>query len=809
MKAGVKTRVGVWLILVAALVTISGFVLLRTTQARLEESAIDSLEQLVDLERDRLIGEVDDERAAIDTLARDQGLIANYFGIGRVGNTNFDLEALLESTQLAGQDYRGFRLIDRSGNTIDQTAEFDWEPLATAEVAMEDRSIEIGLASPDGMFGFVAPVVSPEGEVLGALVVETDIRRLVWLSSRYESFSETSEAFVYQISADGSCQVLTNLRFDRSAEFSPLAGEFSSDCADLDGDRIVSGNDYRGVSTLSAWTSVPESNWGVVVKMDDSDVFGILRPIQQTILASGFVAALMLLGGWFSLVRPIGTRLSRTAVAAEQLASGNYNALIGEDRSDEIGRMSQSMDRLAKDLAKDIERRENAEAQLRVRADFDELTGLMNRHLMNRRMHELSEAGHDFSVVFMDLDGFKQINDTHGHSIGDQVLQLVSTRASSALEAAEIEGELGRWGGDEFVILCPGKLERELRDFLGHLSSYFDSPFRTEAGRHRVGISIGIADTSIGDNPEAIMSAADESMYQMKRTRDGRTRVSPQAIKLVEEALDSDRVMAFLQPLISIDGESQVHLFGAEALVRIRNEDGSFENPGSFLPGLGSSSLATSLDLRVLEKAATTAAQWHREGLVPKDFYISTNFGAAAMADTRLPQKIRGVLDRSGLNPQHLVVEIPETARDVDPGLIRQMRQTGILIAIDDVGCQYSNLGRLVDIPADIAKIDRRWLPNNDPDQSSKIDLLRGLIQQCEMLDLAIIVEGIETPEQLELVGGLGVERFQGFLFGRPEEETQFERLWGRPGSKSLRASQEDPKQANPDETGSVVDVRS
>lgn len=806
MNIGVRTRVGIWLLLVAALVLLSGLVLLDTARTQLEQSASESLEQLVRLEQVRLLGELDQQRGAVELVARDPQLIDTFFGEGPRLASEGGIDELLTGSNVSGQRFLALRIVNRSGGIIDETEGFDWNYGGLVGLAMDDRAVLVGLAHQHGTegqlvdgnevdtFGIVSPIVSPRGEVLGALLVEADLSQVTWLSSRYESAGETTEAFMFQRLPDGTCQLLTNLRFDRSAAFSSLDGAFASECTDLSTERIVEAQDYRGVDSMSAWMEVPGTEWGVVVKMDDSEVFSLLNRLRQTIFGSGLVASIMLLFGWFTLVRPIGKRLSRTAATAEQLASGNYNALIGDSRSDEIGRMSESMDRLARDLAHDIERRERAEAQLRVRADFDGLTGLMNRHRMNTAMLKLAETSTDYSVVFLDLDGFKQINDTWGHSVGDDVLRLAATRIKASLEHAGIIGEIGRWGGDEFVILCPSSMADDLKPLIDQLTTYFESPFRTEAGRHLVGVSIGVADTSGGETTEEIMSAADESMYRMKRRRDGRTRLSPQALKLVEAALEEDRVESFLQPLIFVDGSGERHLFGAEALVRIRNVDGSLENPGSFLPGIGASAQALALDLRVLRNAASTAASLHRRGLVPPNFYISANFGAAAMADERLGDKIVAIVDECGLAPENLVVEIPETAKDVDIDLITRLRDRGILIAIDDVGCQYSNLGRLVDIPADIAKIDRRWLPTEFPCDPSKVELIENLIQQCTMLDLAVVVEGIETQEQLELVRSLGIDRVQGFLFGRPEDTLTFEEFWGREDGESRRPVSESPE---------------
>ncbi len=778
MDLGVRGRVAFWLLLMGLALVISGSVLVQLTETQLRTSAEDSLGQLVLLERNRLSAEIDAQRAAIERIAADEALHATFDDDSDALRRASALQTLLARTQSAGQTVNAMRLYDRSGALLVTVGPTNEAADAITGHAMEDRKTIVGNSSSTSGIAMAAPIVSDVGEVLGALRVEIELRPVVGLSERFEEYAETSEAFVYQLRADGSCELLTNLRFDRSAAFSALDGAFARNCGDLSDLRMVSATDYRGVDTLTAWSTVPEADWGVAVKMDEAEIFALLDTVRRTASITGLVVAGLMLIGWFALVRPIGSRLARAADAAEELASGNFNQLIEDSRSDEIGRMSESMDRLALDLDEDIKRREAAEARLRVRAETDILTGLMNRHRTTALLEELHEADDDYAVVFLDLDGFKEINDTYGHGIGDDVLRLVAARIQQALETTEPHTHLGRWGGDEFVVVCPGVGATDAGSIAELIDEQFDRAFTTEAGEHRVGVSRGIAGRSDGPTIDDVMSSADASMYQMKRQRDGRSpRLSSKALKMVESALRDDRIEAYLQPFVSTNGQSPPRLSGAEALVRLRNEDGSLESPASFLPGIGASELAYALDLRVLHKAATSVAHWRREDRLAPDFYLSANFGAAAMANRELADDIGRVLDATGLVPTDLVVEVPETAHEVDHGLIHRLRHAGIRVAIDDVGCQYSNLERLVDISADVAKIDRRWVPADRHD-SATYELLSGLIMQCRMLDLDVTVEGIETAEQYELLRKLDIARFQGFHFGAPVDPRAFGETW-------------------------------
>ncbi len=811
---------GIWLLLVTSIVAAAGLVLLSTTRNQLERSAEDTLEQLVELEQNRVTAVLDEQRADVESLAADP-LLVGLLRSGRTGMHVHDLqlEELLGAATQAGQEIVALRMVNRSGQEVGSTDMAAWEPenMDIALRAMDERSTIVGpgfaMRERDARLGLVTPVVSSDGEVLGAILVEAELQPLIWLSGRYETFGDTSEAFIFQRLPDGSCQLLTDLRFDRSASFTPIGGDFEGPCQSVDDQSPFRGTDYRGVETISAWADIDGADWGLAVKMDRDEVFTLLRQVQWTVGASGLAATVLLLVGWFTLVRPIGSRLARAARAAEQLAAGDFDAYIDDPGKDEIGTMSAGMDRLARDLAEDIKRREEAERRLRFRADYDDLTGAMNRHRTTRRLRELADADQPFAVVFLDLDAFKEINDTYGHSVGDELLQLVTHRIQQAAGPFAHGEELGRWGGDEFVLVVPGAAQGDLAPLVQAVEARFDEPFSTSVAEHRIGVSIGTADNAVLDDSlvhddplahteqaprrpsvEAVLLAADTSMYRMKRRRDGRSRVSAQALKNMEEALEESRIDAYLQPLVSVDGNGGVHLTGAEALVRLRSADGTVTLPDDFLPELGASDQAMALDMRVLDLAAEAAADWHRRKVVPPDFYIAVNMGAASLADPRFVEKVASTIDARGLNPENLVVEIPETAQQVDVATTDGLRQLGIQVAIDDVGCQFSNLERLVDINADVAKIDRRWLPD-DRHGSSKLELLTGLVDQCRMLDLRIVVEGIENETQLDMVRDLGVNDIQGYLFGRPVNVGQFERMWARSEGRSMRllTSDSDP----------------
>ncbi len=210
-------------------------------------------------------------------------------------------------------------------------------------------------------------------------------------------------------------------------------------------------------------------------------------------------------------------------------------------------------------------------------------------------------------------------------------------------------------------------------------------------------------------------------------------------------------------------------------------------SPVEFLPALGDHQLARRIDFEMVRLAVADLASWHRREIVPEDFRVAVNIGPAAMRSKDLISTIASALDEHAVSPSQLLVEVPETVETVDSETLAALRELGVQIAIDDVGVQFSNLERMVDLQADVAKLDRRWIPSLATAEVSKSEVLRALVDQCTTLDMKIIAEGIETEDQLQMLRELGVEAFQGFLFARPLSLFDFERSWCRSSTASFR----------------------
>jgi diguanylate cyclase (GGDEF)-like protein len=390
------------------------------------------------------------------------------------------------------------------------------------------------------------------------------------------------------------------------------------------------------------------------------------------------------------------------------------------------------------------------------------------------------------SVLFLDVDGFKEINDSLGHDVGDDLLRQLAIRL---IDGTRAQDTVGRLGGDEFVVLCrdcgPDGAEVLARRFQGAL----EKPFQLGGRAVRLSASIGIA--GVGGRRQAglrstdLVRDADLAMYAAKAA--GRNRVHlfsadlrtavQRRIQLgneLRDAIDDGRLVLHYQPVLSLPGGE---VAGAEALVRWQHPERGLVPPCDFIPLAEQSDLIGPLTRWVLAEATRQAAQWVRRG---HPFLVAVNVSAAALAAGTLLDDVTEALAASGLAPEHLIVELTETsvAEDAERAASQfaALRLTGVEVAIDDFGAGYSSLGQLLNIPAGILKIDRSLVtgaPERPSQSAAAIAAVVGLARACGMRSLA---EGVETLEQLALATDLGCTYAQGFHIARPMPADELER---------------------------------
>lgn len=426
--------------------------------------------------------------------------------------------------------------------------------------------------------------------------------------------------------------------------------------------------------------------------------------------------------------------------------------------------------------ARDVTDRVTLERELEHRATHDELTGLPNRgsfiHHLNQVLDSLAR-GRRVAVVYLDLDGFKAVNDSSGHAVGDALLVQAGRRLEEALRAGDV---MARFGGDEFAAILPDTDPDVALSVAERLRRTVSSPYLLDGREIVTYASVGIALSGPGLRAEDMLRNADLAMYRAKES--GRNRVEMFAPQMHEalvrrvtlesqlrRALEDEQFEVHYQPVVDLDTGAVPRV---EALVRWRLPDGSLRMPGEFIPVAEDSGLVVPLGRWVLDTALDQAARWHSLGL---PVGVTVNLSARQLDQPGVVSEVLGTLERTGVDPTMLTLEVTESAllRSVDLSRHRltALRERGVSVALDDFGTGYSGLSYLRGLTVDIIKLDREFIAGLGVERERTV-LVRTLTTLARDLGLITIAEGVETAEQAALLRSMGCPWAQGFLFARP-----------------------------------------
>jgi len=426
--------------------------------------------------------------------------------------------------------------------------------------------------------------------------------------------------------------------------------------------------------------------------------------------------------------------------------------------------------------------------QLRFLAFHDPLTGLANRALILDRAGQMlarsRREGTQVAALFVDLDNFKDINDTLGHEAGDRLLEAVGSRLSGALRAGD---SVGRLGGDEFVVMVDApSLSSGVAVVADRILALFDTPFDItgNAAGYTVSASIGIAEGD-GGSADELLRQADLALYRAKEGGKQRALLFTSTMQeAVEEArtLERDLRVAlqdgqfFLQYQPIFDLTSGV-IRGVEALLRWRHPVRGVIQPDAFIPVLEANGLIVPVGKWVLDTACDQGARWLEQG---HRIDLSVNLSGRQLEQAQIVDDVRSALETSGLSPDVLVLELTETSlmHDVETvvGRLELLKSLGLRLAIDDFGMGYSSISYLQQFPVDILKIDQSFV-SRITDAPASAALVHTVVQLAKALGLVTVAEGIETEEQRTLLHSERVDYGQGYLVSRPVDAPAVGRL--------------------------------
>ena len=431
----------------------------------------------------------------------------------------------------------------------------------------------------------------------------------------------------------------------------------------------------------------------------------------------------------------------------------------------------------------DVTEQRRAAEQLRYAARHDELTGLPNRayliHLLQEKLttSEIDQA----AVLFVDLDNFKTINDSLGHEVGDQLLQVVSERLRKALRDHDV---LARFGGDEFIVIMSG----EPIDVAERLRMATHKPVMV--GEHELFVTASIGyctNHTVGMTPNDMLRDADAAMYRAKaRGRDcveafevGGHEHGVQALRTAGElrrGIERGEIVPYFQPIVDLESG---RVLGYEVLARWLHPDRGMLPPSEFLPLAEETGLLIELGARILRDSLAQLAQWRAAGHAFSKCTLSVNVGTRQLIDPNFHNVVVDALAETGIDANSLWLEITETAllADVKAATValRDLRSLGLHLSVDDFGTGYSSLTYLKRFPVEAIKIDRSFIAGLGL-EAEDTTIVEAVVRLGQALGLHVVAEGIESPLQLSRLRDLGCDRGQGYLFGRPRPAALIER---------------------------------
>lgn len=429
-------------------------------------------------------------------------------------------------------------------------------------------------------------------------------------------------------------------------------------------------------------------------------------------------------------------------------------------------------------IGSDVTEQRVAEKQLLYNAFHDSLTALPNRALfLDRVEHALSrirrDERHAFAVLLLDVDHFKNVNDSLGHAAGDELLIEIGARLSRSVRAADT---VARFGGDEFTVLIEKVADvTDATRTAARIQEEISEPFLIGENDIFTSASIGIIVAGKEyENAEQIVRDADTAMYRAKAQGRSRSEIFDATMRAeavarlqletdLRRALERDELIAFYQPIVRLGSGAIV---GYEALVRWRHPVRGLTSPAEFIPLAEESGFVVAIDQMILGAACARATKW-----APN--YVAVNISSRHFTQGDLLDDVRGVLAQCGLPPERLHIEVTETAIMQQPeaalGMMNELRAIGCRVVLDDFGTGYSSLSYLHRFPIDGLKIDASFVRDATRERKN-VEIIRSIIALGRSLSIEVIAEGIETEEQHELLRSLGCEFGQGYLFARPAE---------------------------------------
>lgn len=650
------------------------------------------------------------------------------------------------------------------------------------------QSISAGIRIDDKNGGFqgVLKVVIDLANVLGAIrehglkEIGSTIGYKLLTSNGKVLYSSEDYAFLEDVSG--------------KAFFRFIKGE--SGFFDAEGGQPGEADEFFAYSRLTGHQDMTGFDWVILIERPKKETYAPVQNIKWILLM------LMVSGAFIALIlsylfsRSVARPVERLGAAAIEFGKGRLDTRVEFKSKDELGSLAGTFNAMAENLKQTILSRENEiivrknmETQLKHQANFDSLTGLPNRSLFIRRLtraikQKNDNEGYDFAVLFMDLDRFKNINDSLGHTIGDSLLVEVAGRLQSCVRPEDMAARLG---GDEFALFIDRiKAAHEASHVADRVQRALEEEFDLQGHKVFTTASFGIAlSTAQYSRAEDMIRDSDTAMYRAKSRGKSRYEVFDTTMHALvtrhleleadlRRAIANNELYVKYQPILSLKtGE----MTSVEALLRWKHRTLGDISPVEFIPIAEETGLILPIGDWVLKEACAQNNRWHEKGL--RRLRVNVNFSIRQFQHQDLTETVRTALRATGLSAGFLNIEITESvvmdSRAIE--LLKETHALGVKNAIDDFGTGYSSLSVLTRLPIDSVKIDKAFIDYAGTDPQAQA-IVRTIIVMAHSLGITVVAEGVEKEEQLDFLRANGCDEVQGYLISRPTDDKGIEELF-------------------------------
>ena len=668
----------------------------------------------------------------------------------------------------------------------------------TTRATFESRSL---LSCENVCTHYISIPVMTQSDKVPVIIVSTSMRELLYLFSRATdvhkvAIVQLNESQEGRLSLKVASQVTAANRHYLNLLVDALPANWRVDDLVIKGVNVGLDSQQLLVSLLPFDHAAGDHPYLLIVQ----DVSAMMRQNEQyryVVISSAIGLFLLFSALLYLFLNQYRTRLldisERLPMLAEHKFSEFYT-VAAKRRKLPVFKLTDELDvveEAANDLARQLESFDGQmainTAKLEKMAMFDVLTGLPNRNMLTFQIEkQLANSLRDerlVALMFMDLDDFKKVNDSHGHDVGDKLLKAAAMRISKPIRESDIAS---RFGGDEFVVLLSNIESKKHVDTVAQkIIGEFQEPIIVDGVTFYVSISIGIAITNHSRaTPVELLRHADIAMYEAKAKKGAAFRVYDATMNLkvmqkveleseAREALRGNQFSLALQPQIDMHSGK---LMGFEALLRWYHPKKGHISPGDFIPLLENTSFMLELDYWVITRSTHLVRELKNSGY--PDIKVAINLSAGQFLDPSLPEFLQHQIIKNDIAPDQVCLELTETVLVSDikraTEIMRTIRDMGCMLAIDDFGTGYSSLSYLKSLPADYIKVDRSFVANIASSADDR-NIVHSTISMVRNMGMQVVAEGIETNEQYELLCHFDCHQGQGYLISRPIPEVN---LW-------------------------------